>query len=253
VAGGPARRLNPVKGVGEKSRGSPISNTTTGGSPSPEAVPPEATEGPGVTGDPDNGVDRILTVPNAITLVRLACIPLFLWLLFGADRQTASALLLGVLGSTDWIDGYVARRYHQVSTVGKVLDPVADRVLVVTAVIAITVHGAVPVWFGVATLAREVVVSAAVLLLASLGAARIDVLWVGKAGTFALMFSYPAFLLSYGTAAWQGPVHVIAWITGLLGLTLAWIAAASYVPVARKALADGRRARAATGTTGAPS
>ena len=99
----------------------------------------------------------------------------------------------------------MARRYHQVSTLGKVLDPVADRVLVVTAVIAIMVHGAVPVWFGVATLAREVVVSAAVLLLASLGAARIDVLWVGKAGTFALMFAYPAFLLSYGTASWQGP------------------------------------------------
>ena len=79
---------------------------------------------------------------------------------------------------------------------GKVLDPVADRVLVVTAVISIIVYGAVPVWFGVATLAREVVVSVAVLLLASLGAARIDVLWVGKAGTFALMFAYPAFLLA---------------------------------------------------------
>jgi cardiolipin synthase len=95
----------------------------------------------------------------------------------------------------------------------------------------------------VATLAREVVVSAAVLVLASLGAARIDVLWVGKAGTFALMFSYPAFLLSYGTAAWQGPIHVVAWVAGLTGLTLAWIAAASYVPVARTALTAGRQAR----------
>jgi cardiolipin synthase len=130
-----------------------------------------------------------------------------------------------------------------VSTVGKILDPVADRVLVVTAVIAIIVYGAVPVWFGAATLAREVVVSAAVLLLASLGAARIDVLWVGKAGTFALMFAYPAFLLGDGTAGWQGPIRIIAWVTGIIGLTLAWIAAASYVPVARRALLDGRRAR----------
>ena len=144
-------------------------------------------------------------MPNAITLVRLACIPLFVWLLFGATHQTAAAVLLAVLGATDWIDGFVARRYHQVSTVGKVLDPVADRVLVVTAVVSIIVYGAVPVWFGVATLAREVVVSAAVLLLASLGATRIDVLWVGKAGTFALMFSYPAFLLGDGTAQWQEP------------------------------------------------
>jgi cardiolipin synthase len=189
------------------------------------------------------GLDRILTVPNAITAVRLACIPVFLWLLFGADRQSAAAVLLAVLGATDWVDGFVARRFHQVSTVGKVLDPVADRVLVVTAVVAIIVHGAVPVWFGVATLAREAVVSGAVLLLASLGATRIDVLWVGKAGTFALMFAYPAFLLSYGNATWQEPIRVVAWVTGIIGLGLAWWAAASYVPVARRALVDGRRAR----------
>ena len=191
----------------------------------------------------DPGLGRIVTVPNAITLVRLACIPLFVWLLFGADRQIAAALLLGALGATDWVDGFVARRYHQVSTLGKVLDPVADRVLVATAVITITIHGAVPVWFGAATLAREVVVSVAVLLLASLGAKRIDVLWVGKAGTFALMFSYPAFLLGDGDARWQRPFLVLAWVTGIIGLTLAWVAAGTYLPVARKALAAGRKAR----------
>jgi cardiolipin synthase len=186
------------------------------------------------------GLDRIWTVPNVVTFVRLACIPLYVWLLFGADRQTWAALVLAVLGVTDWVDGYVARRFHQVTTLGKVIDPVADRVLVLTAVLTIMIHGAVPVWFGVATLAREVVVSGAVLLLASLGAARIDVLWVGKAGTFALMTAYPLFLVSDGTAGWQQVIRVAAWIIGVLGLTLAWIAAASYVPVARSALAAGR-------------
>ena len=92
----------------------------------------------------DDGLDRILTAPNVITLVRLLCIPLFLWLLFGAHRQTAAAVLLGVLGATDWVDGYVARRFGQVSTLGKVLDPTADRLLVGTAVISIMVYGAVP-------------------------------------------------------------------------------------------------------------
>lgn len=188
------------------------------------------------------GLDRILTAPNLITLVRLASIPVFVWLLFGAHRQTAAAVLLACLGATDWIDGFVARRFHQVSTLGKVLDPVADRVLVATAVMTIIIDGAVPLWFGVVTLAREVVVSLAVLLLASLGARRIDVLWVGKAGTFALMFSYPAFLLGHGTAGWQGPIRDIAWVTGLIGLGLAWIAAGSYVPVARRALVEGRSA-----------
>jgi len=203
---------------------------------------PPGPEGTVAATDDDAGdLTRILTVPNVVTLVRLACIPVFLWLLFGARQQTAAAVLLAALGATDWVDGFVARRYHQVSTLGKVLDPLADRVLVGTAVIAIIVHGAVPLWFGVATLAREALVSSAVVLLAALGARRIDVLWVGKAGTFALMVAYPAFLLGHGHAAWQVPVQAVAWVTGLVGLGLAWVAAASYVPVARRALATGRR------------
>jgi cardiolipin synthase len=195
---------------------------------------------PSATPVEDPGLDRILTMPNLVTMVRLACIPLYVWLLLGADRQTYAALLLAILGATDWVDGYIARRFHQVSTFGKVLDPVADRVLVVTAVVTIMIQGAVPIWFGVATLAREVAVSGAVLLLASLGAARIDVLWVGKAGTFALMSAYPLFLVSHGPARWQVVLQVVAWAVGVVGLCLAWVAAASYVPVARKALSDGR-------------
>ena len=189
------------------------------------------------------------TWPNLITIIRLALLPLFFYLLFGTNHRAIAAWLLATLGATDWIDGFVARRWHQVSNVGKVLDPVADRVLVGTSVIAIIVYGAVPVWFGVATVAREAVVSIAVLVLASLGAKRIDVLWVGKAGTFALMFSYPAFLLGHGTAHWQTPITDIAWVTGIIGLILAWIAAGSYIPVARHALSEGRRAHQAPATT----
>ena len=194
----------------------------------------------------DDGLDRILTAPNVITMVRLLCIPLYLWLLFGAHHQIAAAVLLALLGATDWVDGFVARRYGQVSTVGKVLDPTADRILVGTAVISIMIYGAVPLWFGLATIAREVLVSAMVLLLASLGAARIDVLWVGKAGTFGLMFAYPTFLLGDGTAGWQEPIRIIAWATGLVGLGLAWWAAASYIGPARRALRQGRAGRRST-------
>ncbi|HEX3793706.1 MAG TPA: CDP-alcohol phosphatidyltransferase family protein [Acidimicrobiales bacterium] len=193
--------------------------------------------------DEQEGLDRVLTAPNVITMVRLLCIPLFVWLLFGLHHQTWAAILLAVLGATDWVDGHVARRYGQVSTLGKVLDPAADRLLVGTAVITVIIHGAVPLWFGLATIAREVLVSVMVLGLASLGAARIDVLWVGKAGTFGLMCAYPAFLLGHGTAGWQGPVRDVAWFAGLVGLALAYIAAASYVAPARTALRDGRAAR----------
>ncbi len=194
----------------------------------------------------DDGLDRILTAPNVITMLRLLCIPLFLWLLFGAHRQTAAAVLLAVLGATDWVDGHVARRYGQVSTFGKVLDPTADRLLVGTAVISIMIYGAVPLWFGLATIAREVLVSGMVILLAAMGAARIDVLWVGKAGTFGLMFAYPTFLLGYGSAGWQEPIRVIGWVTGLIGLALAWWAAGSYIAPARRALREGRAARRST-------
>jgi cardiolipin synthase (CMP-forming) len=194
----------------------------------------------------DDGLDRILTAPNVITMLRLLCIPLFLWLLFGAHRQTAAAVLLAVLGATDWVDGHVARRYGQVSTFGKVLDPTADRLLVGTAVISIMIYGAVPLWFGLATIAREVLVSGMVILLAAMGAARIDVLWVGKAGTFGLMFAYPTFLLGYGSAGWQEPIRVIGWVTGLIGLALAWWAAGSYIAPARRALHEGRAARRST-------
>ena len=182
----------------------------------------------------------MLTLPNAVTVVRLAGVGAFCWLLFGAGRQTAAAVLLGALGATDWVDGQLARRLHQVTTVGKVLDPAADRVLVGTAVIAVIVQGAVPVWFGVLTIAREVIVSAMVVTLAALGAKRIDVLRIGKAGTFALMVAYPAFLISHGAAGWQVPFHVVAWVTGGVGLALAWAAAAAYLGPARQALAERR-------------
>jgi cardiolipin synthase len=185
-------------------------------------------------------LDRVLTVPNAISVVRLACVPLFCWLLFGDHRQTAAAVLLGFLGASDFADGFVARRWHQVSTLGKILDPTVDRVLLGTAVISIIVHGAVPLWFGLATLVREALVSATVLVLAGLGAARIDVVWVGKAGTFGLMFAYPAFLLAHGTSGWQQPFEVLAWVAAVPGLALAWVAALSYVPAARRALNAGR-------------
>jgi cardiolipin synthase len=130
-----------------------------------------------------------------------------------------------------------------VSTVGKVLDPAADRLLVATGVVSIMVYGAVPNQIGTLTLAREVLVGGMTLLLASLGARRIDVLWVGKAGTFGLMWAYPSFLLSYGSAGWQQPIRVFAWVAGIGGLTLAYVAAVAYIRPARQALVEGRKGR----------
>lgn len=196
----------------------------------------------GMTG-PDAGQDRILTIPNLISAARVLCVPLFLWLLLARDARVASVVLLAVLGATDWVDGYIARHYDQGSELGKVLDPTADRILLGAGVVALLVVEALPVWIGVVILAREVAISVTVLALALAGARRIDVQWVGKAGTLALMFGLPAFLLADSIDRGRDLALVVAWGFTLGGLALSYYAAAAYVPLARQALRDGRAAR----------
>jgi cardiolipin synthase len=184
--------------------------------------------------------DRVVTVPNALSLARLLCVPVFLWLLFAQDNRAAAAYLLAALGLTDWVDGYVARHTNQVSTVGKVLDPTADRILLAVGIVAILIDGAVPAWLAWAVIVREVGISIVVVVLAAMGARRIDVQWAGKAGTFALMVAFPLFLLSHADISWEGPVRFVAWGWALPGLVLAWYAAITYIPLARVALAERR-------------
>ncbi len=196
--------------------------------------------------DPES---RILTIPNAITLVRLACLPLYLYLLFGRDNRAGAAALLAVLGATDWVDGYVARHFHQVSNLGKILDPIADRLLFFVGVGGIiVVGGAAPVWFSWAVIAREIFVSVAVVGLALLGAKRIDVTWFGKAGTFALMVAFPCFLAGSSTLSVAWLFHDVAWLVGIPGLVLSYYAAVLYIPIGLQALREGRAARAARST-----
>jgi cardiolipin synthase len=195
----------------------------------------------------DEGLDRVLTVPNLVTVSRLVLLGLFCFLLFGAGQRVAASIVLMVTGMTDFLDGYLARRYHQVTTLGKVLDPSVDRLVVVTAVISIAVYGAVPVWLAAVVLGRELVVSAAMVVLAALGARRIDVVWAGKAGTFGLMCCFPVFLLADGPGAWAHALTVATWVGIVPALALSFYAAASYVPLARKALAEGRAVGGAGG------
>jgi len=192
---------------------------------------------------PSDPVDAgVLTLPNAFTVVRLLCVPVFVWLLLGhhPHERWPAALLLAVLGATDWVDGYLARHLHQVSRVGKILDPTADRILLGVAVVALLVDGSVPTWVGVLAIAREAVVALAAVVLAAMGARRIDVTWVGKAGTFALMFAFPFFLASHSTLSVRDEFGVAAWLCAIPGLALSYYAAATYVPIARRALQEGR-------------
>lgn len=183
----------------------------------------------------DPRLDRVLTIPNVISVVRLACLPLFLWLLFGRDDRASAAWLLAALGTTDFLDGWIARHFDQVSNLGKVLDPVADRLIFIVGGGAILVDGSVPTWFAVTVLAREALVGGATLVLGAMGVRRIDVTWFGKAGTFGLLMAFPLFLAHESSLEWwQG----WAWLTGVPGLVLSLYAAVLYVPIARRALAE---------------
>ncbi len=187
--------------------------------------------------------DRILTVPNLVTTIRLLCIPLFLWLLLrgpGHRGWYPAALLLGALGATDGIDGFVARRFNQVSTLGKVLDPIADRLLLGVASISIIALGAVPLWVGLLAIGREFMVAVGFLIVAALGGRRMDVAWSGKAGTFGLMAALPLFLGGHANDDWHAIAETLAWICAVPGLILGWYAVASYVPKAVAAVREGR-------------
>ncbi len=194
------------------------------------------------------GEDRIFTIPNVVTMVRLCALPIFVYLLFGQDDRFAAGWLLVAIGATDWVDGYLARRLHQVSNVGKILDPVADRLLFFVGVGSILIDGAVPVWVAVAVLVREVLITVATLVLAAMGARRIDVTWIGKCATFLLMGVFPAFLISRSDTAYADIYEVMAWAAAIPGLALSYYSLAMYLPLGRKALADGKADRAAAET-----
>lgn len=184
-------------------------------------------------------LDDVATIPNAITLVRLLLLPVFLWLLFAREERAAAAFLLGGIGATDWVDGYIARRYDQVSEFGKIFDPTVDRLLFFVAVTAIMIDGSMPVWFGVILLAREVIVGAMMAVATVIyKIPRIEVTFAGKLATFLLMFAVPGFLLGSSDFPGADVFWVLSWILGIPGLVLSLWTGIAYISKIR----DGLRA-----------
>ncbi|HVC26122.1 MAG TPA: CDP-alcohol phosphatidyltransferase family protein [Acidimicrobiales bacterium] len=180
---------------------------------------------------------RVATVPNALSIARVLLVGVYLELLFGAADRVGATVVLAIAGTTDFADGYIARRFDQVTTLGKVLDPVADRILLGAAISSMIAYGAVPVWLAAAVLGREGVVAGTVLVLAARGAPRIDVSRTGKAATFGLMVCFPLLLLGHGRGAWAHAADVAGWVLAGPSLALSLIAALGYIPTARRAIA----------------
>jgi len=150
----------------------------------------------------------------------------FAWFVFARGEYAAAGWLLLVIGWTDWIDGYLARRLDQVSELGKILDPVADRLAIATAVIGGMVVGVIPLLLGLGITAREVAVGIGTIVVASKGG-RIEVRWLGKLATFILYGAIPAFYVAQGDFI-PTVFLVIAWVLGVVGLVLYWWVAGLY-------------------------
>ena len=185
----------------------------------------------------------VLSVPNFITLARLCVLPLFLYLLFARDQRAGAALLLGFLGMTDWVDGWFARKFNQVSPFGAVFDPTVDRVLFVVSAISVLIDGAVPRWFCIAILVREVVVGAMMVGATMLGMERFPVSSNGKWYTFLLMMAVPFLLLAGSSHVTADFGLVVGWLCAIPGLALSYYTAVMYVPLVRTYLRKGRAAK----------
>jgi len=192
----------------------------------------------------------VATWPNLVTLLRLLCLPVFLWLLFTRDDRAAAAYLLGVLGATDWVDGWLARRLQQRSEFGAVFDPAVDRLLFIVGVAAIIIDGAVPGWLGWGVVAREVLVAAMMLVGTALGMQRFPVSQWGKNYTFALMFAFPLLLLGVSDAGWALGARNAGWAIAVPGVVLCYTTAIGYVPRVWRGVRVARSGAARSGAAG---
>ena len=192
---------------------------------------PEPFAGAGGTRDADvtRSADRIWTVPNIISFVRLGGVPLFLYLLLVAHADVAAVVVLMLGGTTDWVDGYVARRLGQVSRLGELLDPFADRLYILATLLAFTVRDVVPWQFSVALLSREVVLGISLVILRRHGYGPPPVHYVGKVATFLLLGAFPLLLVATAVPAATAVIGPIGWGLAWWGLGLYWAAAAMYL------------------------
>jgi len=190
------------------------------------------------------GPTKIATLPNLITLIRLLTLPVFVTMLLVNEQRAGAALLLGVLGMTDWVDGWIARRFNQTSQFGMVFDPFVDRALFVVGTGSVLIDGGVPLWFCVCILVREVFVGLMMAIGTLVGMKRFPVSIWGKRYTFLLMTSVPLLLLGASSHTTADAAWVGGWVLGIPGLIMSYIVGALYIPVVLQNVRAGRAERA---------
>ena len=172
--------------------------------------------------------EQFMTVPNLLSMLRLALVPVFLYLLLN-EKYFSAIVVLAISSFTDYLDGYFARKYNQVTRLGQLLDPAADRLYIFSTLVGLSITGIVPVWLALVIIGRDLVLAVAYPILASHGYGPLPVHYLGKTGTFALLYAFPLLLMAY---IWQPIAFIVeplAWAFALWGVGLYWWGAAVYL------------------------
>lgn len=172
--------------------------------------------------------DRVFTLPNVLTFVRLLGVPLFLWLILFPHADGWAFVVLAIGGATDFLDGYLARSWHQISRIGQMLDPVADRTYIAATLLGLALRDIIPWWLVGILVARDVCMALLIPLLRTRGYTSLPVHFLGKMATFFLLYAFPAILLGAGPSALDTVFRVAGWAFAIWGTALYWWAGLLY-------------------------
>lgn len=196
------------------------------------------TPNPRAPGDGRPAAALIWTLPNAVSLLRLLGVPLFLWLVLGPEADVWALVVLMISGFTDWLDGFLARRLNQISKLGEILDPVADRLYILAVVLGLAFREIIPWWVAVILPARDAFLWLLVPFLRTRGYSALPVHFLGKAATFNLLYAFPLLFIGDGSGSFEVLARVFGWAFAIWGIGLYWWAGVLYAWQVRKLLAD---------------
>ena len=189
--------------------------------------------------------DRIWTVPNLLSMLRLLGVPLFLWLVLGPEEDWWALLVLAFAGLSDWLDGKIARAWNQASRLGQILDPAADRLYIFAALLGLVVRGIVPWWLMAILVLRDVLILGALPLLRYFGYGPLPVNFAGKAATLCLLYSFPLLFVAEYASIVADVARIIGWAFALWGTALYWWAGSLYAVQGLRLIDQTRRAERA--------
>jgi len=171
--------------------------------------------------------DRVWTVPNALSMLRLICVPVFLWLIL-SSRDNWALVVLTLSGVSDYLDGKIARRYNLVTRVGQLLDPLADRLYILSTLLGLAWREIIPWWLVAILVSREVFGTALLMVVRHYGYRALPVHFIGKAATFDLLCAFPLILVGQGDSMFATVMLPIGWAFAWWGTVLYWVAGIMY-------------------------